>query len=511
MATTLLENTRQQHEDMERLERLIVKDFRTETKAYKDKLLQSHRVRGLLDALQSRAAALVDIYKDEDESRKQDIAALRGADPISTFYDRLKEVLAYHRRFPSEDITEGDGSEALLAAAEPAVAFSGEEALGRYLDLHELHAAHSNGAFAGQPLDYHTYVLALADWSRVARPARTSRAYREYLERLAAYLESFHARTQPLADLDAQMRGAVAEFEEAWARGAVPGWEDRGAGGAAAAGGRGEVPEGALDLDAFDSVDELELLDPERIKQALRALHLKCGGTPRQRAARLFSTRGKTPDQLDPALFAKGAAPAAALSQAQRERAEAAARGAALLEARVSRLLRLLGTVHADTAGRVEKRQAQTYEELLAEQAEAEEEGDLVEEDSDEEAPIYNPLKLPLGWDGKPIPFWLYRLHGLNIEFKCEICGGASYWGRRAFERHFKEPQHQRGLKTLGVPWSREFYEITSIADALALWKSMRERQRSGAAPGTEEEFEDDAGNVYNKKTWEDLRRQGLV
>lgn len=178
----------------------------------------------------------------------------------STFYDRLKEVRAYHRRFPSEDITEGDGSEALLAAAEPAVAFSGEEALGRYLDLHELHAAHSNGAFAGQPLDYHTYVLALADWSRVARPARTSRAYREYLERLAAYLESFHARTQPLADLDAQMRGAVAEFEEAWARGAVPGWEDRGAGGAAAAGGRGEVPEGALDLDAFDSVDELELL-----------------------------------------------------------------------------------------------------------------------------------------------------------------------------------------------------------------------------------------------------------
>lgn len=59
MATTLLENTRQQHEDMERLERLIVKDFRTETKTYKDKLLQSHRVRGLLDALQSRAAALV--------------------------------------------------------------------------------------------------------------------------------------------------------------------------------------------------------------------------------------------------------------------------------------------------------------------------------------------------------------------------------------------------------------------------------------------------------------------
>jgi hypothetical protein len=48
---------------------------------------------------------------------------------------------------------------------------------------------------------------------------------------------------------------------------------------------------------------------------------------------------------------------------------------------------------------------------------------------------VYNPLKLPLGWDGKPIPYWLYKLHGLNMEFKCEICGnyrceaGAS-WAR---------------------------------------------------------------------------------
>ena len=35
--------------------------------------------------------------------------------------------------------------------------------------------------------------------------------------------------------------------------------------------------------------------------------------------------------------------------------------------------------------------------------------------DSDEEDEfVYNPLKLPMGWDGKPIPYWLYKLHGLN-------------------------------------------------------------------------------------------------
>lgn len=53
------------------------------------------------------------------------------------------------------------------------------------------------------------------------------------------------------------------------------------------------------------------------------------------------------------------------------------------------------------------------------------------EEESDEEGPIYNPLNLPLGWDGKPIPYWLYKLHGLGVEYKCEICGDYSYKGRR--------------------------------------------------------------------------------
>lgn len=36
------------------------------------------------------------------------------------------------------------------------------------------------------------------------------------------------------------------------------------------------------------------------------------------------------------------------------------------------------------------------------------------EVDSDEDDYVYNPLKLPMGPDGKPIPYWLYKLHGLN-------------------------------------------------------------------------------------------------
>jgi splicing factor 3A subunit 3 len=40
------------------------------------------------------------------------------------------------------------------------------------------------------------------------------------------------------------------------------------------------------------------------------------------------------------------------------------------------------------------------------------------EVDEEDEAPVYNPLNLPLGWDGKPIPYWLYKLHGLGVEYK---------------------------------------------------------------------------------------------
>jgi splicing factor 3A subunit 3 len=51
-------------------------------------------------------------------------------------------------------------------------------------------------------------------------------------------------------------------------------------------------------------------------------------------------------------------------------------------------------------------------------------------EQEEEEDRIYNPLKLPLGWDGKPIPYWLYKLHGLGVEYRCEICSDYVYMGR---------------------------------------------------------------------------------
>mmetsp|Transcript_23912 Transcript_23912/g.42342 ORF Transcript_23912/g.42342 Transcript_23912/m.42342 type:complete len:162 (+) Transcript_23912:1338-1823(+) len=130
---------------------------------------------------------------------------------------------------------------------------------------------------------------------------------------------------------------------------------------------------------------------------------------------------------------------------------------------------------------------------------------------SDDEEPVYNPRNLPIGYDGKPIPYWVYKLHGLNIEYKCEICGNYSYWGRRAFERHFQEWRHAYGMRCLRIPNTLHFKEITKIDEAIAMHKKLIEdHSLEKFRPEDEEELEDKEGNVMTRKTFQLMQRQGL-
>lgn len=52
----------------------------------------------------------------------------------------------------------------------------------------------------------------------------------------------------------------------------------------------------------FHDADELRALGMDRLKEALEALGLKCGGTLEQRADRLFSVKGKKSEEIDPKL-----------------------------------------------------------------------------------------------------------------------------------------------------------------------------------------------------------------
>lgn len=71
-------------------------------------------------------------------------------------------------------------------------------------------------------------------------------------------------------------------------------------------------------------------------------------------------------------------------------------------------------------------------------------------------------------------PHWLKNLRELQHEFKCEICGNQSYKGRRSFKMHFKEAQHQRGMRLLGIPSTNSLKEVTTIDEAEELWRRIK-------------------------------------
>lgn len=116
-------------------------------------------------------------------------------------------------------------------------------------------------------------------------------------------------------------------------------------------------------------------------------------------------------------------------------------RTAAMLTFLTTKLLASLVPVLNETKSNVERRfslTAREREQELLEQSKpkpavtpaAGASGEAGADEEEEEERIYNPLKLPLGWDGKPIPYWLYKLHGLGVEYRCEICSDHVYMGR---------------------------------------------------------------------------------
>ena len=91
-------------------------------------------------------------------------------------------------------------------------------------------------------------------------------ARRDYLESLLEYLQSFYGRTQPLQALDKVFKH-LEGFDEDFEEGRVAGWEDRGESRLAS------EAEGQIDLDAFESVEELLTLgvSPEQVQACFAA------------------------------------------------------------------------------------------------------------------------------------------------------------------------------------------------------------------------------------------------
>ncbi|XP_064473083.1 splicing factor 3A subunit 3-like [Ornithodoros turicata] len=496
---TILEQQRRYHEERERLIDAQVKEMLHKKSTNRDQINSDHRLRALLDRHMECTTSLKELYEDRDGLRKEEIASLSGPNEFAEFYSRLRAIKEFHRRHPNEIFVpmSMEFEELNKARENPTeemmnlVEFTDEEGYGKYLDLHECYE-HFINLKGIERADYLSYLSTFDQLFDIPRDKKNSE-YKKYLDKLLEYLQDYSLRVKPLLDLNQEMDNVVADFEKQWEGGTFPGWQKEAGSALAHAGAH-------LDLSAFSSWEELASLGLDRLKSALMALGLKCGGTLEERAQRLFSTKGKQISELDPALFTKSKPGRSRDSEKQKE--------IATLEAQVYRFAEILSEQRQATKENVQRKQART----VGEREESDNEISESESEEEDNDVIYNPKNLPLGWDGKPIPYWLYKLHGLNISYTCEICGNFIYRGPKAFQRHFAEWRHAHGMRCLGIPNTAHFANVTQIEDALTLWGKLKdEKCRERFQPSTEEEYEDTQGNVVNKKTFEDLKRQGLL
>ncbi|PVD28299.1 hypothetical protein C0Q70_10886 [Pomacea canaliculata] len=501
---SLLEQQRRYHEERERLVDAMTKEAFLQKKTQRDQINSDTRMKFLLDRFVEVTGELKELYEDKDGLRKEEIQALAGPNEYAEFRQRLTAIDKFYAQHPNEISVPMSIEFDELAKqrenpsdeAQNLVDFTDEEGYGKYLDLHECYIRFLNLKGVDK-MDYISYLSSFDELYRIPKEKKTT-AFREYLVFLLDYLSQYLSKVKPLLDQNETMEQVQTQFELDWADGVVPGWPKEATGALTHAGAH-------LDLSAFSSWEELASLGLDRLKSALMALGLKCGGTLEERAQRLFSTKGKTLEQLDPALFAKSKPGKAGKTGKETEKQKEIA----LLEAQAYRLAELLSEQRTATRENVQRKQAQTGEER--QESDEEQYTDTESDDEDDDIP-YNPKNLPLGWDGKPIPYWLYKLHGLNISYTCEICGNFTYRGPKAFQRHFAESRHAHGMRCLGIPNTAHFANVTSIEDALSLWnkiKSGKETERWKA--DVEEEYEDSQGNILNRKMYDLLKKQGVL
>lgn len=337
------------------------------------------------------------------------------------------------------------------------------------------------------------------------------------------YLAGFLRRTRPLFDLDDALSKAKADFAKAWEADKVPGWST------------------TVNGDATEAGIWCPACQRSYAKQTVYDAHL----TSKKHL--------KAAERLQSAASANGAGDESVGQRRLRERP------IALLEAHVATLGSLLNQIRRDTKANVERRAALTDKERqqeldewemreAKERAEAEKaalqaekiaagdvEGAIADEDDEDDARIYNPRKFPLGWDGKPIPYWLYKLHGLGVEYRCEICSDYVYMGRCALSssRRLEELNVIAAGKTLSatsksrdtplacapsafptsstftrslaskthLPVRHSFLDGLLDAKVDAVAEKLKSQGRSEAIQEeTMEEMEDADGNVYNRK-----------
>lgn len=488
----VLEEQRYLHEDIERLEQAIADRYVDEPKQDRNRLNRDHEMAQLLDSLHTQAKALLDIYETRGDERTKEIQTISLDDSFGAFQKQVADVREYHKRYPNQPAENLETAYKKAASGEQPFLinslFTGEEFYGRYFDMYGLHEDFLNlpSQKQGRRVPYVKYLDTFDDFSNIRQKDKLSDDYLQYLNSLVEYLEGFMRKTRPLENLDRLFAQFASEFETAWEAGEVPGW--------AATAAQNDSP-------TYCDACEKEFGNENVFKHHFTSKkHVKAAERKRQENG--TATNGTT-------------------NGASHGTARLKEKAIAEREFRVKKLASAMQTQRSDTRDNVERKAAMTERERQQEleamnedrmELEAAANGAGEDDEDDENEKIYNPLKLPLDWTGKPIPFWLYKLHGLGVEFDCEICGNFTYMGRRAFDKHFNESRHIYGLKCLGITSSPLFRDITHIEEAQNLWKKLQgqKRDEKNKTDGVVQ-MEDADGNVMPEKVFYDLQKQGLI
>lgn len=386
---------------MDYVEDQLSRELIAPKKRHRERLAQELYMAQLLEKAQESSAALLAFYEDVSGTRKEAATALDCTSlELLEFYVELRKIREHYRGYTASNVSMTAFLELTVQPIErilglsPAIPsdleckFSGDEAYGKYLDLNSSYSLYCN--LKGAPSrDYLSFIAMLDNFESIPGLTKASVDYEAYLDHVNEYLRDYLKRAKPLINIEAAISG------------------DRG-------------PSSVAQRPCEEDVLFCKACKKRFAKMTVFQAHL---------------TGKKHLKALESASATETVGP----GRVQQ------------LERAIWIMMQSLKDVRDNTIANIERKQGRLAGELDQDDEEdwddeqvlgsLDENGDHEDGGGLKDAPedrLYNPLKLPLGWDGKPIPYWLYKLHGLSQTFTCEICGNYSYQGRKAFDKHFQ-------------------------------------------------------------------------
>ena len=534
MSNTILEQLRHKYEEIEQYEKVISKSLTYRDNNPNESIVSETIIKRCQDKIQQNSRDIIDLFEDKNENFKQEKLIMTGnidymnsnlcllkpininnnnnyysnllmkkrkADIWVNFYDKIKEIKMLNKS--GNDINHSTTSDKifnnLISDINLKTLFTNEENFGKCLDLHELYHEYINipnifnssinnkklsNTNSNQILlkenmediikfDYLNYLKNIDNFKNIPLKIKKSEEYIKYIKHLAQYLKSFFVKIYPLVNFNEIQDIIDSKFEDD----------------------QEHLDNNNKTIELKEEEEEhdknqlyCQICNKSFAKETLMDAHMKS----KKHLKKLNASKNNNNNIL----------------QEKNKSDEDIIREIKYNEYQIIRYKDILQNIIDNTINQIHKKQTMTREEL---ELDRQNELNVKKTDKEDKKKIFNPKNIPLDWDGKPLPYWLYKVHGLGIEHKCEICGGASYWGRRAFEHHFQEWRHAYGMKCLRLPNTLQFKNITKIEDALKLHhKLIEDKNKTEFNPDVEEQYEDENGNVFNKKMIMDLKKQGL-